>query len=138
VILRSIESRTTDGLIRSGWRGWIWLYAAWSIPALILKPLVENSIRHGVAQKEGTTRLVIRARRNNGSLKLQVDDSGPGFSHESDASENGGVGLTNVRKRLQTKYGDRAKLAVLQSDTGGASVELTIPLDDSPIGADTL
>jgi LytS/YehU family sensor histidine kinase len=100
------------------------------VPALILQPLVENSIRHGVARCEGKTRLVLRARRDNGSIRLEVNDSGPGFSSDGALAGNGGVGLTNVKARLLTKYGDQAKLTVSHNDTGGASVRLTIPLDD--------
>jgi two-component system LytT family sensor kinase len=99
------------------------------VPAMILQPLVENAITHGVARVPGQGTVGVRAWSEGDTLRLQVTDTGPGFSATS-ATHNGGsgIGLTNTRARLTQLYGTRQRLEMCASDTGGACVSITLPL----------
>ena len=94
------------------------------VPFLILQPLIENAVVHGVAPVPGPGRVVLRARLEHGSLLVDVEDSGPGLS--ADAGE--GVGLTNVRGRLQALYGGRASLVIGTAPGGGTLSRLVLPV----------
>jgi two-component sensor histidine kinase len=95
------------------------------VPNLILQPLVENAIRHGVASRSSAGTIAIRATRDIGVLHLQIADDGPGFS--AAAQTSAGVGLTNTRARLQRLYGTSQKLVLENAKHGGAVVTLGIP-----------
>lgn len=95
------------------------------VPSLILQPLVENAIQHGIAARARGGALTIGARREGGALVLQVRDTGPGMSRDStDAGR--GIGLSNTRLRLQQLYGERQQFELLEE--GGLVVNLRIPL----------
>jgi two-component system LytT family sensor kinase len=96
-----------------------------AVPSLILQPLVENAIQHGIAADARGGALTIRASREARSLVLQVRDTGPGMSRES--AQTRGIGLSNTRLRLQRLYGERQKFELF--DEGGLVVTLRIPLD---------
>jgi signal transduction histidine kinase len=85
------------------------------VPNLILQPLVENAVRHGIARRSDARCLTIRGARQNGSLVLEVEDDGPGlpagWTHTP--PEGSGVGLANVRSRLERMYGEQARLELL-------------------------
>lgn len=101
------------------------------IPNMILQPLVENSIRHGIApQKKGGT-LEIGALLENKKLYLYVKDDGRGFS--SDSQLNKGFGLKNTRRRLQHLYGDQHLFKIEKSADGGVVVDLIIPFKEREI-----
>ncbi|HMD08827.1 MAG TPA: histidine kinase [Candidatus Acidoferrum sp.] len=98
------------------------------VPQLILQPLVENSLRHGL--KDGGTGIdiTIGARRENGSLILQVADTGTGFGAQGvESVMNRGVGLANIRGRLEQLYGAEQEFAIANRPTGGAEVTLRVP-----------
>ena len=99
------------------------------VPNLILQPLVENAIRHGIAPRPEPGRIDIAARRDNGSLHLSVMDDGPGLTLEE--APRSGIGLANTRARLQKLYGDRQQLQLGPGSGGGLRVEITIPYDRS-------
>src|SRR5213076_2086496 len=80
------------------------------LPYLVLQPLVENAIRHGIAQRPGQGRLEVRARRRGGRLVLEVADNGPGLLRGAAFVE--GIGLSNTRARLRGLYGDEQSLAL--------------------------
>jgi two-component system LytT family sensor kinase len=94
------------------------------VPSLLLQPIVENALRHGVGRIRGPVQVRIRARRTDAGLELTVTDSGRGF--EPDWSE--GVGLSSTRARLRQLYGEAASLDVASSDAG-ARVSITLPYE---------
>lgn len=93
-----------------------------AVPEFVLQPLVENAVRHGLAQRSGATLLRIEARREGDQLVLSVTDDGPG---PADAAE--GVGLGATRERLATLHGDRARLELVRTAGGGARVTVRLP-----------
>jgi LytS/YehU family sensor histidine kinase len=93
------------------------------VPRLILQPLVENAIRHGIAKNTMNRVLSISGSRNGQSLSLVVSDNGPG--PVADASD--GVGLANTRERLLHLYGDKASFSLSSAPTGGAIAQITLP-----------
>jgi two-component system, LytTR family, sensor kinase len=95
------------------------------VPHLILQPLVENAIRHGIGKRVRAGRIHIRARRSIERLVLEVEDDGAGLG-AADAHREG-VGLGNTRARLQELYGGKHSVELLNVDAGGTCVRLTIP-----------
>lgn len=95
------------------------------VPNLILQPLVENAIRHGIEPHAKPGCIELRAQRVNGELTLVVSDNGAGVS-DTDAL-NEGVGLSNTRARLRTLYGDAHRFELGNRPEGGLRVRLTIP-----------
>lgn len=97
-----------------------------AVPEFLLQPLVENALRHGLAQRVTATLLRIEARRDGDDLVLTVTDDGPGPGG-STAEANGGVGLGNTRERLATLYGARARLELTRTPEGGAAATIRLP-----------
>src|SRR5687768_12535891 len=125
------------------------------VPIMILQPLVENAIVHGIAPVAGPGELRLRASRHNGVLRLEVADTGPGFRATAGAngrpvrpgtpptsegsngalSESGGmggIGLANTRARLAQLYGDASLVEIGDAPGGGARVSVTIPYRAAP------
>jgi two-component system, LytTR family, sensor kinase len=98
-----------------------------SVPNLLLQPLVENAIRHGIAQKVGGGLLEIRAAREDKELCLLVRDTGPGLSAQKLSALNTGVGLTNTRSRLEELFPDRHRFEFHEPPEGGLAVKIRIP-----------
>jgi two-component system, LytTR family, sensor kinase len=101
------------------------------VPSMILQPLVENALRHGLGRKPGPGEVLIEAAIRRGMLEIAVHDTGPGFNSEK-PSTGTGVGLVNTRARLRQLYGDSARLTLENADTGGALVRLALPARFSP------
>jgi hypothetical protein len=101
------------------------LYAA-RVPNLILQPMVENAIKHGIAKRVQGGEIRIGAYRENGRLALSVYNDGPGLSVGWDTANNG-IGISNVRTRLQSLYGEEFALKVSDGDGGGVEVLLSMP-----------
>jgi two-component system LytT family sensor kinase len=93
------------------------------VPNLILQPIVENAIRHGIARSSTASLVEIGARRENGSLLLSVRDDGPGMAEDG----REGVGLRNTRARLAGMYGDAQALELANAEEGGARVTIRLP-----------
>ena len=98
------------------------------VPHLLLQPLVENAVRHGVAATFEPVEIRVRARREAGALLLSVANNGP---HAKNGVEpgRGGIGLSNVRERLRACYGEAGLLAASESEEGGFRVEMRLPLE---------
>ena len=103
------------------------------VPNLVLQPLVENAIRHGVSRSVAPTTITITASTKDGALLLQVADDGPGFSEESPQRESTGLGIANTRKRLTQLYGDDHSLEFTDSTPHGTLVSLSLPHHSSPV-----
>ena len=102
------------------------------VPQLILQPLLENSLRHGMKSGSSAMDLSIAAHRENGSLILQVSDTGSGLGEiEPSGAFGRGVGLSNIRDRLAHLYGDRQQFSIANRPSGGAEVTLRVPLHTS-------
>ncbi|MCP3980684.1 MAG: hypothetical protein GY716_15380 [bacterium] len=98
-----------------------------SVPNLILQPLVENAIRHGIAPTADAGLVRIRAERRDGRLRVEISDDGPGLDAAAESGDREGVGLSNTRKRLQRLYGEDHRFSVGNSESGGAIAVLEIP-----------
>jgi len=99
-----------------------------SVPHLILQPLVENALRHGIAPQERAGVLMISAQAWNDVLELAVTDNGDGLADGPLGNTTGGVGLANTRLRLHQLYGDAASLEVTNAPRGGVRARLWLPL----------
>jgi two-component system, LytTR family, sensor kinase len=103
------------------------------VPQLILQPLLENSLRHGMRAGGEAIDIAIAAHRDNGSLILRISDTGAGIG---DAGPNAvlgrGVGLSNIRDRLAQLYGDRQSFTIANRIGGGAEVTLRLPYRSAP------
>ena len=107
------------------------------VPNMILQPIVENAVRHGIAPRSQGGRIEISARRENGLLHLAVSDDGSGTDEGADAlAGKGGVGLANTRERLARLYGDRHSFALRSSAGLGMTVAIAIPYREGEETAD--
>jgi two-component sensor histidine kinase len=103
------------------------------VPNLILQPLVENAIRHGVSLRASSGTVGVSARRDDGFLEMKVYDDGPGLNLQAGMKERGdgatgGIGLSNTRARLRQLYGERYRFDVHDRDEGGVEAVISIPL----------
>jgi two-component system, LytTR family, sensor kinase len=95
------------------------------VPNLILQPLVENAIRHGIAPRAEAGLIQIQARRENGFVELRISDNGAGISESK--AEIAGIGLSNTRERLEKLYGQRHEFSVVSGADGGVQAAIKIP-----------
>jgi LytS/YehU family sensor histidine kinase len=100
------------------------------VPHMVLQPIVENAVRHGLGQSEEAVTIEVGATSTNGSLALVVSDNGPGLV--SPKPDHSGIGLTNTRARLTRLYGDSARLDVEQAAGRGVRVRITLPIRTIP------
>lgn len=105
------------------------------VPSMLLQPLVENAVEHGIARRREGGRLTITAARENGNLTLLVADDGPGAPRESLDPSSWRVGLHNTRDRLQQLYGSDARFELENGPTGGVQARVRVPL--ATVGGDT-
>lgn len=105
------------------------------VPHLLLQPLVENAIRHGIARRAGAARIDVSAYREDGVLHIDVRDDGPGISEDGSPDTACGIGLRNTRLRLHYLYGDAARLEVANAPAGGAHVTALVPVREPPADA---
>jgi two-component system, LytTR family, sensor kinase len=105
------------------------------VPNLILQPIVENAIRHGVGRTMGPGRIEIAAVRQNGRLRLQVKDNGAGWTPPVHGGDTSGVGIANTRRRLTQLYGRDHRLEFAGAAGEGCTVTLELPFRTRPEGA---
>ncbi|MDO4174634.1 MAG: sensor histidine kinase, partial [Eubacteriales bacterium] len=106
------------------------------IPGLLIQPLVENAILHGIDLKRPNGHITVRACMDGSELALKVEDNGRGMSAEDleqlmsggRRSKFSGIGVRNVRERLQLYYGDRGRLAFYSGENQGTSAVITLPV----------
>jgi LytS/YehU family sensor histidine kinase len=107
------------------------------VPNLILQPLVENAIRHGVSRRAAAGTVGVGASREGGMLRLRVYDDGPGLRRDARGDANaddsdegaasGGIGLSNTRARLRQLYGESQSFEVFDRAAGGVEATLLLP-----------
>ncbi|MEO8168989.1 MAG: ATP-binding protein, partial [bacterium] len=95
------------------------------VPNMILQPLVENAIKHGISKRRGDALIEVTAVRDNGSLRMIVRDNGIGLSSEEKRKD--GVGLSTTRARLRELYGDRQNFELIDNIEGGAVATVVVP-----------
>lgn len=110
---------------------------------LIIQPLVENAIYHGIKQKSGRGYIWVEVNRSNGDLEIVVKDSGVGMRkekvdllnkslHEMDFSKNGGYGLRNVNERIKIYFGNEYGISFSSNESKGTTVRVKIPALKGP------
>ncbi len=104
------------------------------VPRLILQPIVENAIKHGVSPRSGPGLVQISTRIEAERLWLEVRDNGVGLSGSARTQFRSGVGLANTRDRLEVLYGQAQTLEFSESD-GGLTVRIALPLRHAPMPA---
>jgi two-component system LytT family sensor kinase len=102
-----------------------------AVPHMVLQPIVENAIRHGIGRSSSAGSIRISAQRVNddaglGELEIQVQDDGPGLA-PAVPGQSRGIGLANTRARIQQLYGDAARLTVRNGESGGVAATLRLP-----------
>jgi hypothetical protein len=97
------------------------------VPCFLLQPIVENAVRHGIAQREEDGLIVTSIERNEGSLYLRVRDNGPGIHGKKQPGH--GIGLKNTEERLSHFYQTRYEMRVLEPESGGFEVAIKIPYE---------
>jgi sensor histidine kinase YesM len=103
-----------------------------TVPPMLLQPLVENAIKHGVEPKVGVGRIDVVARRIDSGIEISVCDTGLGLPPESASNPpvdgaSGSYGLTHVRDRLKAVYGQKASLTLTRNEPVGACATVSIP-----------
>jgi len=99
------------------------------VPNLILQPLVENAIRHGIAGRADAGLVEIRSWRSKDTLWLEVRDDGPGISNDPQIANGAGLGLKNTRARLKQIYGEVYSFELQNAESVGAVAKLGIPFN---------
>ena len=95
-----------------------------SFPPMILQPLVENAIKHGIEPKVEGGEIVISVKKEMGFLKISIADTGLGFIEHN----NNGISITNIRERLDALHGNRARLKIIENIPCGTKVEIEVPI----------
>jgi two-component sensor histidine kinase len=96
------------------------------VPTLILQPMVENAVKHGIAKRVQGGAIRISATRANGTITLSVYNDGPGLPLGWEKTHSG-IGISNVRSRLQALYGDAFDLNLANQGPSGVSVKVSLP-----------
>jgi LytS/YehU family sensor histidine kinase len=109
-------------------------YLEIKVPTLILQPLVENAVLHGIGSKEEGGNIRISVNRQKKDLLITVEDDGPGFSYSSgekgkEGSPRASIGLNNIDDRLQLLFGEEFRLAIDSEPNQGSRVTIRIPLE---------
>ena len=108
-----------------------------AVPHMLLQPLLENAIKHGLEAHSAAGRIAVSARRRGDILQLSIRDDGPGHTMPS-PRRGAGLGITNVRTRLAQLYGDRHAFRIAHAPDGGTEVTIELPFatvsarDDQP------
>jgi len=103
------------------------------VPSMLLQPLVENSIKHGLSSKIDGGSIFLRSRRSGSHVTIEVEDDGVGMalaqlSDASSGAARGGIGMANVAERLKVLYGDSARMTIDSRNGSGTLIRLRIPV----------
>jgi len=102
------------------------------VPTLLLQPLVENAVKHGISKRSEGGEIRIGATHDDRTLYLSIKDSGPGLGDGGNFEQKGGVGLRATRDRLETLYGSEQSLDIRELPEGGVEVRVSIPFRAEP------
>jgi two-component system, LytTR family, sensor kinase len=97
------------------------------VPLLVVQPLVENALRHGLAPRVAPGTLAVRARRDNGWTRIDVEDTGDGLPDGWTMETSRGTGLRNLAARLAAEFGPDGSLVVAPREGGGVLATVRIP-----------
>jgi two-component system LytT family sensor kinase len=98
------------------------------IPSMLLQPMVENSLKHGLAPKLEGGRILLRTTSKNGRLQIEIADNGVGISEEKMPHVYvEGIGLSNVRERLRVLYGEDFQLDIESREGQGTTIRIDVP-----------
>ena len=97
------------------------------VPSMIIQPLVENAVKHGISSRLEGGRIVIRAGRGMGSAIIEIEDNGPGLPDGQRPEDGHGIGLSNVNERLKVIYGEQCQLELSSQPGQGTVVRVEIP-----------
>ena len=100
------------------------------VPVMILQPIVENAIEHGMSSESRVSTIAIRTTMENSQVRLSVSDTGPGFRPATAAFVKG-IGLTNTESRLAQLYGSAHEIEYTRMSGAGASVTISIPFQEA-------
>jgi len=100
------------------------------IPGLILQPLIENAVKHGIAKKMGSSRICIEINREDNFLKISIKNDGPGLPPNWNVDKNAGFGLQVTKKRLELIYKNNYTFSFKNSEEGGVCAEIKIPFSE--------
>ena len=100
------------------------------VPNLLLQPLVENAIKHGIAKRAAGGRVCVSGTHTNGKVYLSVYNDGPGLPSDWQATPTG-MGLANLRTRLQILHGKDSGLELRRAEAGGVEVVVTLPFKEA-------
>ena len=96
---------------------------AFSFPPMLIQPLVENAIKHGLEPKIDGGEIIISGRKKDGLLRLEVVDTGMGFREERES----GMGLSSIRERLLSLYGNSGRLILEENRPNGLKATIEVP-----------
>jgi len=96
------------------------------VPNLLLQPIFENAIKFAVSENLGPTQITLTAQMENSDLVLSVTDNGPGMTLDDTSSENLGIGLSNVRQRLDSTFGERSVLTLQKAEPTGLALQIRL------------
>ena len=103
------------------------------VPTMLLQPIIENSIKHGISKSDSGGKIRISARRTDKNLTIEITDDGPGLAgdnlHDGSVKLSDGVGISNIRNRLSEIYGQRHSLEFVNAKPSGLTVKVVIPYD---------
>lgn len=102
-----------------------------AVPNMILQPLVENAIKHGISPRPEGGNIEVSARRLNGRLHVEITDDGMGMSDRGAAAQDGGVGLINTRERLKYMYNDAHTFDVSSLPGKGVTIRISVPFREA-------
>jgi signal transduction histidine kinase len=102
------------------------------VPSLILQPMVENAVKHGIAKRAQGGAIRISAVRSNGMLTLRVYNDGPSLPADWEKTHSG-IGISNVRTRLQSLYGNAFELSMRNQAPGGVEASVSVPFVSAPV-----
>jgi two-component system LytT family sensor kinase len=121
-ILKEIDEQTLDSFV----------------PSMLLQPIIENAIKHGLAPKLEGGRILLRTRRQDGRLRIDVEDNGLGISQERMPQVYvEGIGISNVHERLRLLYGDDFRMDIQSQEGQGTQIRIEIPelVSTLPVGS---